>query len=96
MDDHCRWLEDWDFFLRVFLQYPAQTHYVPYTLVEYRQIHGAGADGICGEAREQTETEIAGRRYLLYKWSHHPEFAAADKLSRTEADLPHLRATSNQ
>lgn len=91
-DEECRWLEDWDFFLRVFLGYPAQTHHVPYTLVEYRQVHGTGADGLCAEAREQTETEIAGRRYLLNKWGHHPEFAATDKLSQTEADLPFLRA----
>lgn len=94
-DEQCRWLEDWDFFLRVFLRYPEQTQHVPYTLVEYRQVHGAGADGLCAEAREQTEREVAARRYLLNKWGHHPEFAATDKLTRTQTDLPLLRAQIN-
>ncbi|MEZ4861734.1 MAG: glycosyltransferase family A protein [Caldilineaceae bacterium] len=92
-DEQCRWLEDWDFFLRIFLRYPDQVVHIPYTLVEYRQVHGTGADGICAEAREDFAQEQAGRAYLLAKWGTHPEFAATDKLTKTQADLPLLRAS---
>ncbi|MGB9180292.1 MAG: glycosyltransferase family A protein [Pyrinomonadaceae bacterium] len=91
-DEACHWIEDWDFFLRVFLEYPERVKWVPHILAEYRQIFGAGADGICGEARENRDEEIRGRRYLLKKWGHHPEFAAADKLSVQADDLMMMRA----
>ncbi|MEM7133860.1 MAG: glycosyltransferase family A protein [Chloroflexota bacterium] len=91
-DEQCRWVEDWDFFLRVYLAYPGQVQHVPDVLVEYRQVHGEGADGICGEAREDRTTEVAGRRYLLEKWQHHPDFAAGDKLSVNEESLKLHRA----
>jgi len=91
-DEECRWGEDWDFFLRVFLQYPNGVRWIPHILVEYRQVFGTGADGICAEARENKDEEIRGRQYLLKKWSHHPDFSAADKLSRQADDLLLMRA----
>lgn len=87
-DEDCRWLEDWDFFLRVALHNPDQTRWVPKILVDYRQVHGEGADGICAEAREDGAAEIAGRRYLLDKWSSHSDFDARDKLDVTSDKLP--------
>ena len=33
-DEQCRWLEDWDFFLRIYLRYPGQVQHVPEILVE--------------------------------------------------------------
>jgi hypothetical protein len=86
------WLEDWDFFLRVALRYPDRTRWVPKILIDYRQVHGEGADGICAKAREGGAAEVAGRRYLLDKWGSHPEFDARDKLDVTLADLLKLRA----
>lgn len=91
-DEDCRWLEDWDFFLRVVLRFPDQTRWVPKILVDYRQVHGEGADGICAKAREDGQAEIAGRRYLLEKWGAHPDFNARDKLDARADDLPKLRA----
>jgi len=91
-DELCRWGEDWDFFLRVFLQYPDKVKWIPHILVEYRQVYGAGADGICAEARENKALEISGRRYLLKKWVHHPRFAAADRLSKQADELLLMRA----
>ena len=91
-DEDCHWGEDWDFFLRVFLAFPEKVKWVPHILVEYRQIFGAGADGICGEARENLDEEIEGRRYLLEKWRHHPDFAAHKSLSKRAEDLQLMRA----
>ncbi|MFW6053470.1 MAG: GNAT family N-acetyltransferase [Persicimonas sp.] len=91
-DEACRWLEDWDFFLRVCLRHPGQIRWVPHVLVNYRQVHGTGADGICAEAREDGQAEVAGRRYLLEKWGSHPDFDARDKLDISHKDLPKLRA----
>ncbi len=91
-DENCRWLEDWDFFLRVALRYPDRTRWVPTILVDYRQVHGDGADGICAQAREDGEAEVAGRRYLLDKWGSHPDFTARDKLDVRADDLAKLRA----
>lgn len=93
-DEACRWLEDWDFFLRLFRQFPEQAHYIPYTMVEYRQVHGAGADGVCAEGRESKSGEIAGRRYLLEKWGDQLAPTAIEKLSWREEDLPLLRVRS--
>ncbi|HXG66489.1 MAG TPA: glycosyltransferase family A protein [Blastocatellia bacterium] len=91
-DEKCRWIEDWDFFLRVFLQYPDKIRWVPHILTEYRQVFGTGADGLCAAARESKDEEIRGRQYLLKKWGHHPDFAAADRLSMKADDLLLMRA----
>lgn len=94
-DEECHWIEDWDLFLRVFLKYPERVKWVPHILVEYRQVFGTGADGICGEARENRDAEIRARRYLLKKWGHHPCFDAAAKLSVQADDLMLVRAKSH-
>jgi hypothetical protein len=91
-DEQCRWIEDWDLFLRVFLAYPGRVKWVPDILVEYRQVFGTGADGLCAEARENRNEEIRCRQYLLHKWNHHPDFAAADRLKKTTDDLLLMRA----
>lgn len=78
--------------LRVFLKFLDQIRWVPQILVEYRQAFGAGADGVCGEARENVEAEIRGRRYLLRKWKHHPDFAGFKSLVKRADDLPAMRA----
>jgi glycosyltransferase involved in cell wall biosynthesis len=75
-DENCRWLEDWDFFLRICLEYPGRWRHIPKILLSYRQVHGAGADGICAEARQHGTPERQGRRYLFDKWKDlHPEIA---------------------
>lgn len=91
-DEECRWGEDWDFFLRVSLQYPDKVKWIPHILVEYRQVYGSGADGICAEARENKDAEVRGRQYLLEKWGHHPDFAAADRLGIQADTLLLMRA----
>ena len=91
-DEQCRWLEDWDFSLRLFLKYPNGLQHVSAALVEYRQVHGTGADGICAEGREDRTTEFLGRQYLLDKWGNHPAFNAHNKLRKTPADLAVMRA----
>ena len=91
-DEQCRWIEDWDLFVRVFLRYQGRVKWVPHILAEYRQVHGEGADGICAQARESRDDEIGGRRYLLQKWRDHPDFAAADRLSGRADDLERVRA----
>lgn len=91
-DEQCRWLEDWDFFLRVYLSFPTSVKWIPHILVEYLQVFGIGADGICAEARENVELEISGRRYLLQKWKHHTEFAAFKSLEKNAEDLLLMRA----
>jgi glycosyltransferase involved in cell wall biosynthesis len=91
-DENCHWGEDWDFFLRIFLEFPEKVKWIPHILVEYRQIFGSGADGVCGEARENIDEEIKGRRYLLNKWNHHPDFAAHKSLSKQTDDLLLMRA----
>jgi glycosyltransferase involved in cell wall biosynthesis len=37
-DERCWWLEDWDFFARVFLRYPDRVRSVPRILTDYRQV----------------------------------------------------------
>lgn len=91
-DEKCFWIEDWDFFLRVSLAFPEKIKWVPQILVEYRQVFGGGADGVCGEAREDKNREIKYRRYLLEKWKHLLDFAAVDKLSKKGDDLSVVRA----
>ena len=91
-DEACRWGEDWDFFLRVFLQHPEQVKWVPRILVEYRQVFGTGADGVCAAAREDKDAEIRGRQYLLRKWGHHPDFDANRNLNKQADDLLLMRA----
>ena len=74
-DENCRWLEDWDFFLRICLEYPGRWRHIPKILVSYRQVHGA-ADGICAEAKQHGAPEREGRLYLIDKWKDlHPEIA---------------------
>ena len=92
-DERCRWIEDWDLFLRVFLQYQGRVKWVSHILVEYRQVFGAGADGICAQAREDKHDEVRGRQYLLQKWGAHPDFAAADRLGKQVDDLKLMRST---
>jgi glycosyltransferase involved in cell wall biosynthesis len=91
-DELCRWGEDWDLFLRVFLAFPDGLKWISQTLVEYRQVFGAGADGVCAEARENVDEEIKLRRYLLQKWKHHPDFAAFKSLEKRAEDLLLMRA----
>jgi len=91
-DEECRWGEDWDLFLRVFLRWPDKVKWVPHILVEYRQVFGTGADGVCGEARENLGEEIRGRRYLLHKWRHDPRFNAGRSLNKQAGDLKLMRA----
>jgi glycosyltransferase involved in cell wall biosynthesis len=91
-DELCRWLEDWDFFLRVFLRYPDGVRWVPRIMVEYRQVFGTGADGVCAEAREDVEAEVCARQYLLKKWHEHLDSAAAARLGRQAHELLLMRA----
>jgi glycosyltransferase involved in cell wall biosynthesis len=91
-DEQCRWGEDWDFFLRAHLMFPDKIKWIPHVLVEYRQVFGAGADGVCAEARENVEEEIEFRRYLLQKWKHHPDFAAFKSLDKKAENLLLMRA----
>ena len=91
-DEKCRWLEDWDFFLRVSLAFPDKVKWIPRILVDYRQVFGVGADGVCAEARENIESEIKSRQYLLKKWKHHPDFAAFKSLKKKAQDLLLMRA----
>ena len=91
-DEQCHWGEDWDLFLRFSLSFPDKIKWVLHILVEYRQIFGAGADGVCAEARENVEEEIKLRRYLLQKWKDHPNFAADKSLEKKAEDLLLMRA----
>jgi glycosyltransferase involved in cell wall biosynthesis len=91
-DEHCKWLEDWDFFLRVYLAFPGRVKWLPKILFEYRQVHGGGADGICGEARENPSVERAGRQYLLKKWREQLTATGLAQLNRPEEDLHPIRA----
>jgi hypothetical protein len=74
------------------MRYPENVRWVAHLLVNYRQVHGEGADGICAEAREDGDTEIRGRRYLLEKWGTHPEFTGNRKLREGIAALTPYRA----
>ena len=91
-DERCRWLEDWDFFTRMLLDEPAGVHWIDAVLVDYRQVFGDGADGICGEAREDGRGEIAGRRYLLDKWAGRLGPRAKTKLGMPLEGLRLMRA----
>ncbi len=91
-DEECWWCEDWDLFVRIFLLDPDRAHWVEGLLSEYRQIFGEGADGICGEARENRAAEIKGRRYLLEKWKHKLRPRGIRRLSIAEDDLICMRA----
>ncbi len=93
-DEACWWLEDWDFFLRILMTAPEECHWVEAILVDYRQVHGSGADGICGEAREDRHREVAGRRYLLKKWGPRLTDDARRRLSFTAEELPPFRASA--
>jgi hypothetical protein len=81
-DEACRWLEDWDFFTRCLIRYPTRVHWVPEVLVEYRQIHGADADGVCATTVQDPARKRASWQYLIEKWRPHPGFAAtAERLT---------------
>lgn len=89
-DEECRWLEDWDFFTRCLIRHPAGVRWVSEVLVEYRQVHGAGADGACATTIRDPERNRAAWRYLIEKWRPHPGFAAtAERLT-----AKHLRETT--
>ena len=91
-DERCSWLEDWDFFARVFHCYPDRVRWVPHILTDYRQVFGGGADGVCGEFRENRHAEVAARRYLRDKWGGQLSRRAIDKLSVAAGDLVSPRA----
>jgi glycosyltransferase involved in cell wall biosynthesis len=74
-DEGCRWLEDWDFFARCLIDYPAGVCWVPHVLVDYRQVHGAGADGVCATTVQDPARNRAAWQYLIQKWRAHPGFA---------------------
>jgi glycosyltransferase involved in cell wall biosynthesis len=81
-DEQCRWLEDWDFFTRCLIRYPTGLHWVPKILVEYRQVYGPGADGLCATTVQDPARKRAGWQYLIEKWQHHKGFAAtAERLT---------------
>ena len=89
-DEECRWLEDWDFFARSVTRYPDGVHWIPKVLVEYRQVHGHGADGLCATTVKDSERNRAGWQYIIDKWRQHPGFAeTAERLT-----LKHLRKSA--
>lgn len=75
-DEQCRWLEDWDFLARAVLRYPNGVHWVAMILVEYRQIHGEGVDGICATTVQKPDNNRAGWQYIIDKWSFYSGFKA--------------------
>jgi glycosyltransferase involved in cell wall biosynthesis len=83
-DEECRWLEDWDFFTRCLIRYPEGVHWVAKVLVEYRQVHGSGADGMCATTVQDPVRNREGWRYLVEKWEHHPGFAATAERLRAK------------
>lgn len=86
-DEECRWLEDWDFFTRCLIRYPDGAHWVPKVLVEYRQVHGPDADGVCAMTVQDPVLNREGWRYIIEKWQHHPGFAAtAERLTIKHLD----------
>lgn len=85
-DRDCRWLEDWDFFLRLCLEHPGGWRHVPKVLVEYRQVHGPGSDGICASHRAELRHEQLARAYLARKWLHRRP-AIAIRLRAADEDL---------
>ena len=81
-DERCRWLEDWDLFARFAVRFPGGLRWVPEVLVEYRQVHGAGADGVCAETARDPALNRAAWEYLIEKWRPVPGFAAtAERLA---------------
>jgi hypothetical protein len=81
-DEECRWLEDWDLFARCITRYPEGVHWVPKVLVGYRQVHGAGADGLCAITVQDAECNRKGWQYIIGKWQQHPGFAeTAERLT---------------
>lgn len=81
-DEECRWLEDWDFFARAITRHPDGVHWVPKVLVEYRQVHGPGADGLCATTVQDAERNRKGWQYLIEKWRHYPGFGdTAERLT---------------
>jgi glycosyltransferase involved in cell wall biosynthesis len=74
-DEGCRWLEDWDFFTRSVIRYPNSVYWIPEVLVEYRQVYGPDADGLCATTVQDAEHNQKAWHYLVEKWKLHPDFA---------------------
>ncbi|HEY0098045.1 MAG TPA: hypothetical protein VGB76_03725 [Pyrinomonadaceae bacterium] len=71
-----------DFFARCIVRYPEGVHWVAKVLVEYRQVHGAGAEGLCATTVREPERNHAGWQYVIEKWRRYPTFAAtAERLA---------------
>jgi len=81
-DEECPWLEDWDFFARCVVRYPDGAHWVPKVLVEYRQVHGPGTNGLCAMTVRDPERNRVGWQYIIEKWRNQPGFAdTAERLT---------------
>lgn len=81
-DEQCCWLEDWDFFTRSVIRYPSGVYWIPEILVEYRQVHGDGADGLCATIVQDPARNRAGWQYVIEKWRAYPGFSAtAERLT---------------
>jgi hypothetical protein len=91
-DESLSWLDDWDFFFRAMRAFPQRCRWVPGTWLEYRQVHGTGADGICAEAREDGVRERAARQALLAKWEAELTDSARQRLNITLEEIRPLRA----
>lgn len=78
------------------MAFPGRVIWVPEILVEYRQVHGDGADGICGEARENPAIEYECRQYLIKKWGSQLTPAGLKKLNRSKEDLLPRRTTADK
>lgn len=91
-DASLQWLDDWDFFFRAIRAYPQGCRWVPGLWVDYRQVHGEGADGVCSEARESGEAEAVARRKLLAKWEAELSDSAQSRLGLHAEDILPLRA----
>ena len=79
-DEACSFLEDWDLFARCVQRYPSRIYWVPKILVEYRQVYGAAADGLCASAVQDPARKRAQWRYLVEKWRSQPGFEATAQL----------------
>jgi glycosyltransferase involved in cell wall biosynthesis len=88
-DEACRWLDDWDVFARCVRRYPSRVHWVPQALVEYRQVFGADADGLCATTVQDPGRNRAAWQYLIEKWRARPGFAAtAERLTAKHLSGP--------
>lgn len=95
-DESCHWLEDWDFNARVALHYPTGVLRVKQALVEYEQVHGEWADGLCAKAREHSDEEIKARQYLYEKYKDEPLFRENTLLLPGNLRLKKVRAKTEK